>query len=370
MRIDDFDYDLPEELIAQTPAATRDASRLMVVHRDSGQVEHRHFYDILDYLRPSDCLVLNDSKVLPARLLGVKEDTGARVEFLLTKHLEGDTWETMVRPGRRLKPGDRVIFSGAGGEGEAPNADAVTRSEATPGGSAMRAVVKAYGPDGTRIVEFQYEGIFMERLEELGRMPLPPYIHRESRPEDRERYQTVYCREEGSVAAPTAGLHFTQDLLARVEEKGVKTAYVTLHVGIGTFRPVKEETVEAHRMHFESYHIGEEAARTINDTIRAGGRIVSVGTTSTRTLESASYLDAASGKWLVRAGSSSTGIFIYPGYEFRIIGALITNFHLPRSTLLMLVSAFYNREDILRVYDIAVKERYRFFSYGDAMLLA
>ena len=348
MRINDFDYELPQELIAQTPAEKRDFSRLMVVHRDSGEVEHKHFYDILDYLKAGDCLVLNNSKVLPARLYGRKEGTGANIEFLLIKRIEGDTWETMVRPGKRLKPGDAVSFSDD---------------------KLFRAVVKDYGEDGTRIVEFEYEGIFLERLEELGKMPLPPYIERDNNSEDKDRYQTVYAKNEGSVAAPTAGLHFTPELLEKAKAKGVKLAYVTLHVGIGTFRPVKVENIEEHHMHFEEYFIDEETANTINDTIKAGGRIVSVGTTSTRTVESAAIYDKECGKYLVKAGHGSTGIFIYPGYEFKIIGALITNFHLPKSTLLMLISALYNREDILRVYRIAVEEKYRFFSYGDAMFI-
>ncbi|MGN1414344.1 MAG: tRNA preQ1(34) S-adenosylmethionine ribosyltransferase-isomerase QueA [Anaerovoracaceae bacterium] len=348
MHINDFDYELPKELIAQTPSETRDGCRLMVVHRKDGSVEHRHFYDILEYLKPDDCLVLNNSKVLPARLFGVKEGTGAKIEFLLIKRIEGDTWETMVRPGKRLKIGDSVSFSDE---------------------KLFRATVTDYGEDGTRIVEFQYEGIFMERLEELGEMPLPPYIERENNSEDKDRYQTVYCKEEGSVAAPTAGLHFTDELLEKVRERGVKIAYVTLHVGIGTFRPVKVENIEEHHMHFEAYSISAEAADTINNTILAGGRIVSVGTTSTRTVESAAVFDETAEKWLVQAGSGSTGIFIYPGYEFKIIRSLITNFHLPKSTLLMLISALYNREDILRVYEIAVKEQYRFFSYGDAMFI-
>lgn len=350
MHINDFDYNLPEELIAQTPAEKRDFSRLLVVHRNDGTVEHKHFYDIIDYLKEGDCLVLNNSKVLPARLYGVKDGTGAKIEFLLIKRIEGDTWETMVRPGKRMKPGDSVSFH-------------------TEGGKKLRATVKDYSEDGTRIVEFEYDGIFMERLEELGEMPLPPYIERGNNSEDKDRYQTVYCKEEGSVAAPTAGLHFTEELLEKARNKGVKIAYVTLHVGIGTFRPVKVEKIEDHHMHFEEYFVEEEAAKTINDTILAGGRIVSVGTTSTRTVESAAAFDEASGKYLVQAGSGSTGIFIYPGYEFKIIKSLITNFHLPKSTLLMLISALYNREDILRVYDIAVKEQYRFFSYGDAMFI-
>ena len=348
MHINDFDYELPQRLIAQTPAEKRDFSRLMVVHRDSGEVEHKHFYDILDYLKAGDCLVLNNSKVLPARLYGRKEGTGANIEFLLIKRIEGDTWETMVRPGKRLKPGDAVSFSDD---------------------KLFRAVVKDYGEDGTRIVEFEYEGIFLERLEELGKMPLPPYIERDNNSEDKDRYQTVYAKNEGSVAAPTAGLHFTPELLEKAKVKGVKLAYVTLHVGIGTFRPVKVENIEEHHMHFEEYFIDEENAGIINDTMKAGGRIVSVGTTSTRTVESAAVYDEECGKYLVKAGPGSTGIFIYPGYEFKIICALITNFHLPKSTLLMLISALYNREDILRVYRIAVEEKYRFFSYGDAMFI-
>lgn len=350
MYINDFDYELPKELIAQTPAEKRDFSRLMVVDRATGQVEHKHFYDILDYLNQGDCLVLNNSKVLPARIFGVKEGTGAKIEFLLTKRIEGDTWETMVRPGKRLKVGDVVSFS---------------EDDKKP----FRAVIKDYGQDGTRIVKFEYEGIFLERLEELGQMPLPPYIERDNNKEDRERYQTVYCRNEGSVAAPTAGLHFTEELLQKAEAKGVRIAYVTLHVGIGTFRPVKVENIEEHHMHFEEYFIKKESVDIINDTIKRGDRIVSVGTTSTRTVESAAQFDEESGLWLVQPGHGNTDIFIYPGYEFKIIDALITNFHLPKSTLLMLISALYNREDILRVYKIAVEEKYRFFSYGDAMFI-
>ena len=355
MKISDFDYYLPEELIAQKPADRRDCSRLLVVHRDTGKIEHRHFYDIIDYLKAGDCLVLNNSKVLPARLYGVKEKTGAKVEFLLIKRIEGDTWETMVRPGRKLKPGDIVVFS------QEP---------------LLKATIKDFGTDGTRIVDFEYDGVFMERLEEVGSMPLPPYIERSSDSEDRDRYQTVYCREEGSVAAPTAGLHFTEELLKKAEDKGVELVYVTLHVGIGTFRPVKCENIEDHTMHFEEYSISEESAEVINRAKREGRRIISVGTTSTRTVESAAYFDAdaqtADGKagcWQVRSGEGSTGIFIYPGYEFKIIESLITNFHLPKSTLLMLISALYDREKILAVYDEAVKQKYRFFSYGDAMFI-
>lgn len=344
MNIQDFDYHLPQNLIAQKPADKRDDSRLLVVHRDTGALEHRHFYDILEYLAPGDCLVLNDSRVLPARLFGTKVETGAKIEFLLIKRIEGDLWETMVKPGKRLKPGDWVEFS--------PD---------------FRAEVSDYGSDGTRLVKFYYQGIFMERLEELGSMPLPPYIQRESQQEDKARYQTVYCREDGSVAAPTAGLHFTEELLKRAREKGIEIAYVTLHVGIGTFRPVKCENIEDHQMHFEEYHITRENAETINRIKATGGRIVSVGTTSTRTVESAAILKE--GRYMVEEGEGNTGIFIYPGYEFKMIDALITNFHLPKSTLLMLISALYDREKILEVYHTAVEEQYRFFSYGDAMLI-
>ena len=346
MKISDFDYELPEELIAQKPTEQRDVCRLMVMNRAEGSIEHKHFYDILDYLNEGDCLVLNNSKVLPARLFGEKEGTGAKIEFLLIKRLDGDRWETMVRPGKRLKPGDAVRFS-----------------------DNFRAEIVDYGPDGTRIVDFDYEGIFMERLEELGKMPLPPYIERESTLEDKDMYQTVYCKEEGSVAAPTAGLHFTDELLKKAQDKGVKLAYVTLHVGIGTFRPVKCETVEEHSMHFEEYFIDEENAEIINSAIREGGRIISVGTTSTRTVESAAYYNEEIGKNQVAVGSGNTNIFIYPGYKFKIIDSLITNFHLPKSTLLMLISALYDREKILEAYDVAVKEKYRFFSYGDACLI-
>ena len=359
MRIDEFDYNLPEELIAQKPADKRDSSRLLVVHRDDHTLEHKHFFDIIDYLHEGDCLVLNNSKVLPARLFGIKEGTGAKIEFLLIKRIEGDTWETMVRPGKRMKPGDSVVFC------EEP---------------LLKATVKDYGPDGTRIIEFEYEGIFMERLEEVGSMPLPPYIERSSEEDDKDRYQTVYCQEEGSVAAPTAGLHFTDELLAKAAAKGVELAYVTLHVGIGTFRPVKCENIEEHSMHFEEYFVSEEAAEKINRAKKEGRRVISVGTTSTRTIESAAYFDESitvsdaegnqtAGCWQVKAGGDSTGIFIYPGYEFKIIDSLITNFHLPKSTLLMLISALYDREKILEAYEEAIKERYRFFSYGDAMFI-
>ena len=350
MHINDFDYELPEELIAQKPQKDRDKCRLMVLRRSDNSIEHRHFFDILEYLKEGDCLLLNDSKVIPARLYGIKEGTGARVEFLLIKRIEGDTWETMVRPGKRLKPGDSVLFSDEEGK-------------------KLRAEILDYGEDGTRIVKMEYDGILMERLEEIGSMPLPPYISSPSNDEDKDDYQTVYCHEEGSVAAPTAGLHFTTELLEKAREKGVKIAFVTLHVGIGTFRPVKCETIENHHMHFEEYSVSEETAEIVNQTILSGGRVISVGTTSTRTAESAACFDEKSGKYLLKAGSGSTDIFIYPGYEFKIIESLITNFHLPKSTLMMLVSALYDREHILKAYDEAVREEYRFFSYGDAMFI-
>jgi len=350
MHINDFDYELPEELIAQKPQKDRDKCRLMVLRRSDNSIEHRHFFDILEYLKEGDCLLLNDSKVIPARLYGIKEGTGARVEFLLIKRIDGDIWETMVRPGKRLKPGDSVLFSDEEGK-------------------KLRAEILDYGEDGTRIVKMEYDGILMERLEEIGSMPLPPYISRPSNDEDKDDYQTVYCHEEGSVAAPTAGLHFTTELLEKAREKGVKIAFVTLHVGIGTFRPVKYETIEDHHMHFEEYSVSEETAEIVNQTILSGGRVISVGTTSTRTAESAACFDEKSGKYLLKAGSGSTDIFIYPGYEFKIIESLITNFHLPKSTLMMLVSALYDREHILKAYDEAVREEYRFFSYGDAMFI-
>lgn len=350
MHINDFDYELPEELIAQKPQKDRDKCRLMVLRRSDNSIEHRHFFDILEYLKEGDCLLLNDSKVIPARLYGIKEGTGARVEFLLIKRIDGDIWETMVRPGKRLKPGDSVLFSDEEGK-------------------KLRAEILDYGEDGTRIVKMEYDGILMERLEEIGSMPLPPYISRPSNDEDKDDYQTVYCHEEGSVAAPTAGLHFTTELLEKAREKGIKIAFVTLHVGIGTFRPVKCETIENHHMHFEEYSVSEETAEIVNQTILSGGRVISVGTTSTRTAESAAYFDEKSGKYLLKAGSGSTDIFIYPGYEFKIIESLITNFHLPKSTLMMLVSALYDREHILKAYDEAVREEYRFFSYGDAMFI-
>lgn len=347
MHLSDFDYDLDEGLIAQMPAEKRDFSRMMVVDRSTGRIEHKHFYDILDYLNEGDCLVMNDSKVIPARLLGIKKGTGAKIEILLIKRVDGDLWETIAKPGKRLKTGDVVDF---------------------PGGTKFEAEIEGGGEEGSKYVRFSYDGVFSERLEELGKTPLPPYIQRESAAEDKLRYQTVYCKQEGSVAAPTAGLHFTDELLDKARRAGVKTAFVTLHVGIGTFKPVKCENIEEHKMHFEEYEITGGAVEAINKARESGNRIIAVGTTSARTLESAAVRDG-NGKYKVAPGSGGTGIFIYPGYEFKMVDSLITNFHLPKSTLLMLVSAFYNREKILEAYRLAVEEKYRFFSYGDCMLL-
>lgn len=349
MLVSDFDYDLPQELIAQTPKEKRDESRLLVVDRKSGELAHKHFYDIIDYLNEGDCLVLNNSKVLPARLYAKKIETGARVEVLLIKRLEGDLWEVMARPAKKLKIGDKIDFAQGTDIGK------------------FEATVEAFGEDGTRHIIFDYDGIFLEQLEKLGEMPLPPYIERKAVEEDKNRYQTVYCKDEGSVAAPTAGLHFTEELLEKIKAKGIKLAYVTLHVGIGTFRPVKVENILEHKMHFEEYYIDEENATKINETRKNGGRVICVGTTSCRTIESAAKLE--NGKYVLNAESGSTGIFIYPGYEFKLVDALITNFHLPKSTLLMLISALYDREKILKVYETAVNEKYRFFSYGDAMFI-
>ncbi|MCG8482943.1 MAG: tRNA preQ1(34) S-adenosylmethionine ribosyltransferase-isomerase QueA [Clostridia bacterium] len=343
MHIDEFDYDLPEGLIAQQPLEKRNQSRLMVINKQTGSIKHHNFDNILDYLQAGDCLVLNDSKVIPARLFGTKKDTGAKIEFLLIKQLNDDHWETMVKPGKRVKPGDIIIF----GENEELSAE-----------------VLEYGEDGTRTVHFDYEGVFLEILDRVGHMPLPPYIKRESRQSDKNRYQTVYSKNEGSVAAPTAGLHFTNELIAALQSKGINIAYVTLHVGIGTFKPVKADNILDHHMHFEEYHINEKNAKIINDTKASGGRIIAVGTTSTRTLES-----VADEQGRVHPTAKSTDLFIYPGYQYKIVDGLITNFHLPKSTLLMLVSAFYNKEGILDAYQTAVKEEYRFFSYGDAMFI-
>ena len=339
MQTKDYWYDLPEELIAQTPLERRDSSRLMVLDRETGDVSHRHFYDIVEYLRPGDCLVMNDSRVLPARLLGHRPSGGA-VEVLLLRDLGDNRWECLCKPGRKMQVGNEVIF----GSGE------------------LTAVVREVREDGNRVVEFQYEGIFLEVLERLGKMPLPPYIKEELA--DQERYQTVYSREVGSAAAPTAGLHFTKELLEKIRAMGVQTAFVTLHVGLGTFRPVKAEQITDHHMHTELCMISEETASILNRTKAAGGRIICVGTTSCRTLES---LVGEDGRFA--AGSKWTDIFIYPGYRFKAMDGLITNFHLPESTLVMLVSAFAGREHVLNAYAEAVKERYRFFSFGDAMCI-
>ena len=339
MKTHDFWYDLPEELIAQTPLEKRDTSRLLVMDRTTGAVSHHHFYDVLDYLRPGDCLVMNDSRVLPARLLGHRP-TGGAVEVLLLRDLGSGQWECLCKPGRKMQQGSEVIF----GNGE------------------LTATVKQVQEDGNRVVEFHYEGIFLEVLERLGKMPLPPYIKAEL--QDQERYQTVYSRELGSAAAPTAGLHFTNELLDRIREKGIHTAFVTLHVGLGTFRPVKAEEITDHHMHSELCMISKETADILNETRKRGGRIICVGTTSCRTLESLADPDG-----FFQAGSKWTEIFIYPGYRFRAMDGLITNFHLPESTLVMLVSAFAGREHVLSAYEQAVKEKYRFFSFGDAMLI-
>ena len=339
MKTHDFWYDLPEELIAQTPLEQRDTSRLLVLDRQSGEVSHRHFYDIIDYLKPGDCLVMNDSRVLPARLLGHRP-TGGAVELLLLRDLGNKKWECLAKPGRKLQEGQEVIF----GNGE------------------LTATVIGVQDDGNRVVEFHYEGIFLEVLERLGKMPLPPYIKAEL--QDQERYQTVYSKQVGSAAAPTAGLHFTNDLLDKIRSKGIKTAFVTLHVGLGTFRPVKAEQITDHHMHSELCMISEETAQILNDTKAAGGRIICVGTTSCRTLESLVNDDGT-----FEAKSKWTEIFIYPGYTFKAMNGLITNFHLPESTLVMLVSAFAGRENVLSAYEQAVEERYRFFSFGDAMCI-
>lgn len=341
----DFFYDLPEELIAQHPSAQRDASRLMVLDRESGTVDHKHFFDIIDYLRPDDVLVINDSKVIPARLYGHSEGReDATLELLLLRQRELDTWETLVKPGKRAKVGSRAVF----------------------GGGILSGEVSSITEEGNRIIKFDYDrekyASVYEILHQIGLMPLPPYITEQLREND--RYQTVYAREEGSAAAPTAGLHFTPELLDRIREKGVAIAPVMLHVGLGTFRPVKVERIEDHVMHTEFISVSEESARIINERRARGGRVICVGTTSCRTIESASEADGT-----VKAISGDTGIFIYPGYKFKAVDALITNFHLPESTLLMLVSAFYNKESVMAAYNTAVSEKYRFFSFGDAMFI-
>ncbi len=353
MELKDFYYELPEELIAQDPLQERSESRLMVLDREKETIEHKHFYDVVDYLNPGDCLVINDTKVIPARLLGVKEDTGAAIEVLLLKRISDTEWETLVKPGKKCRVGARIVF---GSDTNMPDEETGLIK-----GKLVGEVVDIV-EEGNRIVRFEYDGIFEEILDELGQMPLPPYITHKL--EDKDRYQTVYAKHEGSAAAPTAGLHFTNELLSEIENKGIKIAHVTLHVGLGTFRPVKEENILDHHMHSEFYMMEKSAADTINTTRKNGGRIIAVGTTSTRTLET-----IADKNGFVKAGSGWTDIFIYPSYKFKAIDGLITNFHLPESTLLMLVSALYSREKILEAYDVAVKERYRFFSFGDAMLI-
>ena len=340
LRTADYDFKLPQELIAQDPLADRAASRLLCLDRRTGALQHRFFRDILTFLNPGDCLVLNDTKVIPARLLGTKGDTGAAVEILLLKRLEKDVWETLVRPGRKLKPGGRAVF----GDGR------------------LKAEILETTPEGNRLVRFFYDGIWEEVLDSLGEMPLPPYITHKL--QDRDRYQTAYARYEGSAAAPTAGLHFTRELLEQAAQKGIELAYVTLHVGLGTFRPVKVENVTEHHMHTEAYQVGREAAEKINRAKQSGHRVICVGTTSCRTVES-----AAVGAGRVAPCSGDTDIFIYPGYQFQVMDGLITNFHLPQSTLLMLVSAFAGREAVLHAYAEAVRSRYRFYSFGDAMII-
>lgn len=340
MNVKDYDYDLPEELIAQDPLEDRSSSRLMVLDRQTGDVEHRHFTDILEYLHPGDCLVINNTKVIPARLFGVKEDTQAKIEVLLLKRKENDIWETLVKPGKKAKPGTKLVF----------------------GDGLLTAEVVDVVEEGNRLIQFHYDGIFEEILDQLGQMPLPPYITHQLK--DKNRYQTVYAKYDGSAAAPTAGLHFTKELLQKVKDMGVDIAEVTLHVGLGTFRPVKVENVLDHHMHSEFYMVSQEAADKINRAKESGHRVIAVGTTSTRTLEA-----AADENGRLYETSGWTEIFIYPGYQFKVIDALITNFHLPQSTLVMLVSALAGREHVLHAYEIAVKERYRFFSFGDAMLI-
>lgn len=337
----DFYFDLPQELIAQDPLEDRSSSRLLMLDKATGAVSHHVFRDIVDYLKPGDCLVLNNTKVIPARLLGEREGTGAHVEVLLLKRRGGDVWETLVKPGKKCRPGTRLSF----------------------GGGLLRAEVLETVEEGNRLIHFEYDGIWEEVLDRLGEMPLPPYITHKL--QDKNRYQTVYAKYEGSAAAPTAGLHFTQELLEKIEAKGVNIAYVTLHVGLGTFRPVKEDNVLKHHMHSEYYQVTEEAAKKINDAKKAGSRVICVGTTSCRTIES-----AADENGVVRPGSDNTEIFIYPGYRFKVLDALITNFHLPESTLVMLVSALAGRENVLNAYEEAIKEKYRFFSFGDAMFIS
>ena len=340
MKTADFDYELPQELIAQDPLEQRDSSRLLILDKKTGERTHRIFHDIIDYLHEGDCLVINNTKVIPARLIGEREGTGGKVEVLLLKRKTDNVWETLVKPGKKARPGMRLSF----------------------GGGLLHAEVQEVVDEGNRLIRFEYEGIFEEILDQLGQMPLPPYITHQLK--DKNRYQTVYAKYEGSAAAPTAGLHFTEELLQKIQEKGVKIARVTLHVGLGTFRPVKVDDVSQHHMHTEFYHVSQEAADIINETKKQGGRVICVGTTSCRTIES-----AADGQGVVQATEGDTDIFIYPGYQFKVLDCLITNFHLPESTLLMLVSALAGKENIMAAYKEAVEMKYRFFSFGDAMFI-
>ena len=340
MKTADFDYELPQELIAQDPLEQRDSSRLLILDKKTGERTHRIFHDIIDYLHEGDCLVINNTKVIPARLIGEREGTGGKVEVLLLKRKTDNVWETLVKPGKKARPGMRLSF----------------------GGGLLHAEVQEVVDEGNRLIRFEYEGIFEEILDQLGQMPLPPYITHQLK--DKNRYQTVYAKYEGSAAAPTAGLHFTEELLQQIQEKGVKIARVTLHVGLGTFRPVKVDDVTQHHMHTEFYHVSQDAADIINETKKQGGRVICVGTTSCRTIES-----AADGQGVVQATEGDTDIFIYPGYQFKVLDCLITNFHLPESTLLMLVSALAGKENIMAAYKEAVEMKYRFFSFGDAMFI-
>lgn len=341
MKTSDFYYDLPKELIAQTPVEPRDSSRLMLLDRNTGEIDHKHFYDIIDSLNPGDLLVANDSRVLPARIYGIKDETGARVEFLLLRQITGNRWESLCKPGKKAKEGASFTF----------------------GDGLLKATVAEVKDDGNRIVDFECDENFFSTLDKIGQMPLPPYITEELK--DKERYQTVYSHELGSAAAPTAGLHFTKELMQRIKDKGVNIAYVTLHVGLGTFRPVKVDDVTKHKMHSEHYEIPQETAKLINETKKNGGRVIAVGTTSCRTLES-----VASFYGEIKPCEGFTDIFIYPGYEFKVLDGLITNFHLPESTLIMLVSAFAGYDNVMNAYKTAVEEKYRFFSFGDAMFIS
>lgn len=340
MKVKDFNFQLPQELIAQDPLEDRSASRLLILNKETGKIQHESFKNIVQYLSPNDCLVLNNTKVIPARLIGAKEKTGGKVELLLLERKEKDIWEVMVKPGKKARPGDKIIF----------------------GDGLLKATIQSVVEGGNRHVRFEYQGVFEQVLDQLGEMPLPPYITHQL--EDKERYQTVYAKYEGSAAAPTAGLHFTQELLEQIQEKGVQIAYVTLHVGLGTFRPVKADDIEQHQMHAEYYWIDPQEAKKINEVKAKGGRVIAVGTTSSRTLES-----CADTNGMVKAQKGWTDIFIYPGYSFKVVDALITNFHLPESTLIMLVSALAGRENVMRAYQEAVDQKYRFFSFGDAMFI-